>query len=158
MPYAGEVRRTSYCVLRAHLDRALLGAWSEAFAPLLDANVRANRVARISARSAATSHCRFAGCSRIRASRSIRRFSRSATASSGRTWSCASSPSHGRSSPDVVIGFSRRWLRRPEVAVRVPESTWSALDEAQRKLLRFEPVVPDGRAEAPAEVYAAFAY
>ncbi len=60
--------------------------------------------------------------------------------------------------PMVVIGFSRAWLRRPEVGVRVPQSTWNALDGEQRRLLRFEPVVPDAQALAADEPYRAFAY
>ncbi len=60
--------------------------------------------------------------------------------------------------PMVVIGFSRAWLRRPEVTVRVPQSTWAALDAEQRRLLRFEPVVPDAQALAADETYRAFAY
>ena len=60
--------------------------------------------------------------------------------------------------PMVVIGFSRGWLRRPEVSVRVPRSTWDALDDAQRRLLRFEPVVPDEQATLAGEVYRSFAY
>jgi intracellular sulfur oxidation DsrE/DsrF family protein len=58
----------------------------------------------------------------------------------------------------VVIGFSRKWLRRPEVSVRVPQSTWDALDGAQRRLLRFETVVPDAEAAVAEEQYRAFAY
>jgi len=50
--------------------------------------------------------------------------------------------------PMVVVGFSRKWLRRPEVSVRVPQSTWEMLSSAQRGLLRFEPVVPDAQAAA----------
>jgi ectoine hydroxylase-related dioxygenase (phytanoyl-CoA dioxygenase family) len=60
--------------------------------------------------------------------------------------------------PMVVVGFSRAWLRRPEVSVRVPRSTWDGLSEAQRRLLRFEAVVPDADAVAPDERYRAFAY
>jgi len=60
--------------------------------------------------------------------------------------------------PMVVIGFSRKWLRRPEVSVRVPQSTWDALGKTQRRYLRFESVVPDAEALAPEERYRAFAY
>ncbi|HEX3464637.1 MAG TPA: phytanoyl-CoA dioxygenase family protein [Candidatus Elarobacter sp.] len=60
--------------------------------------------------------------------------------------------------PMVVIGFSRKWLRRPEVSVRVPQSTWDALGEKQRRYLRFEPVVPDEQALAPEERYRSFAF
>ena len=37
--FADEVRRESYCVLRHHLNRDLVRAWADAFAPLLDAHV-----------------------------------------------------------------------------------------------------------------------
>ena len=59
--------------------------------------------------------------------------------------------------PMVVIGYSRRWLFRPEVAVRVPRDTYERLSERARFLLRFNPVVdsPDG---GGAEIYQSFAY
>lgn len=60
--------------------------------------------------------------------------------------------------PMVVIGFSRKWLRRPEVTVRIPQSTWETFTDEQRALLRFERVVPDSEAQAPEERYRAFAY
>ncbi len=60
--------------------------------------------------------------------------------------------------PMVVIGFSRAWLRRPEVSIRVPRSTWDALDAAQRRLLRYETIVPDDAATVAEERYRAFAY
>ena len=60
--------------------------------------------------------------------------------------------------PMVVIGFSRAWLRRPEVSVRVPRSTWKSLDDEQRALLRFESVIDDDEATASGESYRAFAY
>ena len=43
----------------------------------------------------------------------------------------------------VVIGFSRSWLRRPEVGLRIRQSDWDRLDEEGQSLLRFEQVVPD---------------
>ena len=60
--------------------------------------------------------------------------------------------------PMVVIGFSRAWLRRPEVSVRIPQSTWDRLDAAQRRLLRYESVVPDDAAQPAEERYRSFAY
>ena len=43
----------------------------------------------------------------------------------------------------VVIGYSRKWFRRPEVSVVVPESVWTGLSSVSQRLLRFEPVVND---------------
>jgi len=59
--------------------------------------------------------------------------------------------------PMVVLGYSRRWLFRPEVSIRVPREALSSLSERARFLLRFNPVVesPDEGAD---EVYQAFAY
>ncbi|MCA1614304.1 MAG: phytanoyl-CoA dioxygenase family protein [Acidobacteria bacterium] len=58
--------------------------------------------------------------------------------------------------PMVVVGYSRRWLFRPEVSVRVPRATYETLSERARFLLRFNPVVE--RLEAGTEVYQSFAY
>jgi hypothetical protein len=60
--------------------------------------------------------------------------------------------------PMVVIGYSRRWLHRPEVEIRVPQSSWDALSPVGRSLLRFNPVVPDDQAVVAEEKYRAFAY
>jgi hypothetical protein len=60
--------------------------------------------------------------------------------------------------PMVVLGYSRRWLHRPEVNIRVPQSTWNQLSPTGKKLLRFNPVVPDGEALAAIESYRVFAY
>jgi hypothetical protein len=59
--------------------------------------------------------------------------------------------------PMVVIGYSRRWLFRPEVSIRVPRAALPNLSERARRLLRFNPVVdsPDDGGE---EVYQSFAY
>jgi ectoine hydroxylase-related dioxygenase (phytanoyl-CoA dioxygenase family) len=61
--------------------------------------------------------------------------------------------------PMVVIGYSRRWLFRPEVSIRVPVEVLTALPERARRWLRFNPVF-ETRAEAArqAETYRAFAY
>ena len=59
--------------------------------------------------------------------------------------------------PMVVLGYSRRWLFRPEVSIRVPRAAFETLSESARFLLRFNPVVdaPDDGGE---EVYQSFAY
>ncbi len=61
--------------------------------------------------------------------------------------------------PMVVIGYSRRWLFRPEVQTRVPRETLDGLPERARRWLRFNPVF-DRTEEAlqTAETYRAFAY
>jgi ectoine hydroxylase-related dioxygenase (phytanoyl-CoA dioxygenase family) len=60
--------------------------------------------------------------------------------------------------PMVVLGYSRRWLHRPEVQIRVPQSTWNELSPIGRSLLRFNPVVADEQAVAAEEKYISFAY
>jgi len=61
--------------------------------------------------------------------------------------------------PMVVIGYSRRWLHRPEVNIRVPRETLVGLPERAQRWLRFNPVF-DTLTEAllGAESYRAFAY
>jgi hypothetical protein len=59
--------------------------------------------------------------------------------------------------PMVVIGYSRRWLHRPEVSVRVPRDAHRQLSERARFLLRFNPVV-DSPDDEGTEVYQSFAY
>lgn len=60
--------------------------------------------------------------------------------------------------PMVVLGYSRRWLHRPEVDIQVPQSVWDELPAASRKLLRFNPVVPDEQVGRQTESYRVFAY
>ena len=60
--------------------------------------------------------------------------------------------------PMVVIGYSRRWLFRPEVSIRVPRAALPTLSARARHLLRYNPVV-DSLDDAPdTETYQAFAY
>jgi ectoine hydroxylase-related dioxygenase (phytanoyl-CoA dioxygenase family) len=60
--------------------------------------------------------------------------------------------------PMVVLGYSRRWLFRPEVSIRVPRAALPTLSERARFLLRFNPIV-DSLDDLPdTEVYQAFAY
>ena len=61
--------------------------------------------------------------------------------------------------PMVVVGYSRRWLFRPEVSIRVPAEVLVGLPERARRWLRHNPVF-ETRAEAARqeESYRAFAY
>jgi ectoine hydroxylase-related dioxygenase (phytanoyl-CoA dioxygenase family) len=61
--------------------------------------------------------------------------------------------------PMVVIGYSRRWLHRPEVEIRVPRDVLNGLPERAQRWLRFNPVF-DSVEEAinEQETYRVFAY
>ena len=56
----------------------------------------------------------------------------------------------------VVIGYSRRWLYRPEVAIEIPRGELARLSERARALLRFNPIVD--HAKVGEEAYQSFAY
>ena len=59
----------------------------------------------------------------------------------------------------VVLGYSRKWLFRPEVSIRVPRPSLAQMSERGRRLLRFNPVVETAsEAVDQAEVYQTFAY
>jgi ectoine hydroxylase-related dioxygenase (phytanoyl-CoA dioxygenase family) len=60
--------------------------------------------------------------------------------------------------PMVVIGYSRRWLFRPEVSIRVPRSALDTLSERARRLLRFNPIVESLDDQPETEIYQSFAY
>jgi len=60
--------------------------------------------------------------------------------------------------PMCVIGYSRRWLFRPEVSIRIPKATWENLSETARHLLRYNPRVESLDEADAREVYQAFAY
>ncbi|NJC41159.1 ectoine hydroxylase-related dioxygenase (phytanoyl-CoA dioxygenase family) [Brevundimonas alba] len=61
--------------------------------------------------------------------------------------------------PMVVIGYSRRWLYRPEVGIRVPRATLERLPERARRWLRFNPVFANtAEALQAGESYREFAY
>jgi Phytanoyl-CoA dioxygenase (PhyH) len=61
--------------------------------------------------------------------------------------------------PMVVIGYSRKWLRRPEVSIRIPDATWDDLSPRARKMLRLEERVRSlDEAPKTPEVYQSFAY
>jgi ectoine hydroxylase-related dioxygenase (phytanoyl-CoA dioxygenase family) len=61
--------------------------------------------------------------------------------------------------PMVVVGYSRRWLHRPEVNIRAPADVLAGLPERARRWLRFNPVF-GSRSDAASseETYRAFAY
>jgi ectoine hydroxylase-related dioxygenase (phytanoyl-CoA dioxygenase family) len=60
--------------------------------------------------------------------------------------------------PMVVIGYSRRWLFRPEVSIHVPRAILGTLSDRARRLLRFNPVVESLDDLPDTEVYQAYAY
>ena len=61
--------------------------------------------------------------------------------------------------PMVVIGYSRRWLFRPEVNIRVPRETLERMPDRARFWLRFNPVFDTAEEAAlPGESYRDFAY
>ena len=45
----------------------------------------------------------------------------------------------------IVVGYSRAWLRRPEVGIEIRRSDYEALDVEGQSLLRFERIVDDNR-------------
>jgi hypothetical protein len=60
--------------------------------------------------------------------------------------------------PMCVIGYSRRWLFRPEVSIQIPHEIWTGLAENSKKMLRFNPRVESIDLTEKREVYQAFAY
>jgi hypothetical protein len=60
--------------------------------------------------------------------------------------------------PMVVIGYSRRWLFRPEVSIRIPRAAVGNLSGRARQLLRFNPVVESLEDLPQGESYQLFAY
>jgi ectoine hydroxylase-related dioxygenase (phytanoyl-CoA dioxygenase family) len=61
--------------------------------------------------------------------------------------------------PMVVIGYSRRWLFRPEVNIRVPREVLAGLSPRAQKQLRFNPVFETADEAAQAqESYRVFAF
>jgi phytanoyl-CoA dioxygenase PhyH len=60
--------------------------------------------------------------------------------------------------PMCVIGYSRRWLFRPEVSIRIPHATWDKLSDASKHMLRYNPRVESLDEIDTREVYQAFAY
>lgn len=60
--------------------------------------------------------------------------------------------------PMAVMGYSRRWLFRPEVNIQIPKKEFEKLSDRAKQLLRFNPVVESLEQAAKEEVYQSFAY
>src|SRR4028118_154695 len=60
--------------------------------------------------------------------------------------------------PMVVIGYSRRWLFRPEVSIQIPRAALDTLSERARHMLRFNPIVESLEEKPEVEVYQSYAY
>ena len=60
--------------------------------------------------------------------------------------------------PMIVVGYSRRWLHRPEVSIRIPRAAYDSLSARARYLLRFNPVVEAADDDGEPEIYQSFAY
>lgn len=60
--------------------------------------------------------------------------------------------------PMVVIGYSRRWLFRPEVSIRIPRAVWENLSDKSKHLLRYNLRVETLSEIDRAEIYQSFAY
>jgi len=60
--------------------------------------------------------------------------------------------------PMVVIGYSRKWLFRPEVSIQVPRAVYDGLSDRAKHLLRYNPIVESLEQVKPTETYQAFAY
>src|SRR3954453_6140841 len=60
--------------------------------------------------------------------------------------------------PMVVIGYSRRWLFRPEVSLHVPRATLAVFRPRARHMVRFNPVIETVEQAPEVEVYQSYAY
>lgn len=60
--------------------------------------------------------------------------------------------------PMVVIGYSRRWLFRPEVSIQIPDETWNRLSDLSKHLLRVNPRIRTLDETESTEIYQSFAY
>jgi ectoine hydroxylase-related dioxygenase (phytanoyl-CoA dioxygenase family) len=60
--------------------------------------------------------------------------------------------------PMCVIGYSRKWLFRPEVSINIPRAVWEKLSPESQKMLRFNRVVETLEDVEKEEIYQSFAY
>jgi ectoine hydroxylase-related dioxygenase (phytanoyl-CoA dioxygenase family) len=60
--------------------------------------------------------------------------------------------------PMCVIGYSRKWLLRPEVSINIPRNVWENLSPLSQHMLRFNQIVESLENAPKEEVYQSFAY
>jgi ectoine hydroxylase-related dioxygenase (phytanoyl-CoA dioxygenase family) len=60
--------------------------------------------------------------------------------------------------PMIVIGYSRRWLFRPEVSIQIPRAMFDNLSDRGRRLLRFNPIIESLDDLPETERYQSYAY
>jgi ectoine hydroxylase-related dioxygenase (phytanoyl-CoA dioxygenase family) len=60
--------------------------------------------------------------------------------------------------PMCVIGYSRKWLFRPEVSINIPKIVWERLSPESQKMLRFNRIVETLENVQKEEIYQSFAY
>ncbi|MEP6924538.1 MAG: phytanoyl-CoA dioxygenase family protein [Pyrinomonadaceae bacterium] len=60
--------------------------------------------------------------------------------------------------PMCVIGYSRKWLFRPEVSINIPKNVWGKLSPESQKMLRFNRIVKTLESAQKEEIYQSFAY
>ena len=60
--------------------------------------------------------------------------------------------------PMCVIGYSRKWLFRPEVSIDIPRRTWENLSPESKRMLRYNRIVETLEDAEKEEIYQSFAY
>lgn len=60
--------------------------------------------------------------------------------------------------PMVVIGYSRKWLFRPEVSINIPRAVWENLSPDSKHMLRFNRIIESLEDAPKEEIYQSFAY
>ncbi|WP_141732019.1 phytanoyl-CoA dioxygenase family protein [Oligoflexus tunisiensis] len=60
--------------------------------------------------------------------------------------------------PMVVIGYSRKWLLRPEVSIDIPRSMVGELSHRARRMLRYNPIVDAASPPTKHETYDTYSY
>lgn len=60
--------------------------------------------------------------------------------------------------PMVVIGYSRSWLHRPEVDIKIPRNEFAKLSDRAKNMLRYNPIVDEIDLGPKPESYTVFQY